>query len=45
MKYVDLKVKIKVPDDYECDYPFDTLIDAYHRDDMEIYDVELLDEY
>ena len=49
MKTVELKVIINVPDDYDCDYPFDTLIDANHsanhRDDMEIIDVEKLDEY
>lgn len=45
MKTVELMVRISVPDDYDCDYPFDTLIDANHRDDMEIIDVELLDEF
>ena len=45
MKTVELKVIINVPDDYDCDYPFDTLIDANHRDDMEIIDVEFIDEY
>ena len=45
MQIIELKVRISVPDDYECDYPFDTLIDANHRDDMEIIDVELIDEY
>lgn len=45
MKCIELKVKIMVPDDYECDYPFDTLTDANYRDDMEIIDVELIDEY
>lgn len=44
MKCIELKVRISVPDDYECDYPFDTLIDANHRDDMEIIDVELVDD-
>jgi hypothetical protein len=45
MKCIELKVIINVPDDYDCAYPFDTLIDANHRDDMEIIDVELTDEY
>ena len=45
MKNIELKVRIEVPDDYKCDFPFDTLLDANHRDDMEIIDVELLDEY
>ena len=36
MKCVELKVTIKVPDDYECVYPFDTIVDANYRDDMEI---------
>lgn len=44
MKLIELKVRIRVPDDYDCDYPFDTLIDANHRDDMEIYDVEKIGE-
>lgn len=44
MKCIELKVRIFVPDDYECDYPFDTLIDANNRDDMEIIDVEFVDE-
>lgn len=43
MKTVELRVRINVPDDY--DYPFDTLIDANHRDDMEIIDVKLLNEF
>ena len=45
MKTVELKVIIYVPDDYDCDYPFDTLIDVNQRDDMGIIDVEKLDEY
>ena len=45
MKTVELKVIINVPDNYDCDYPFDTLIDANQRYDMEIIDVEKLDEY
>ena len=45
MKYIKLKVIINVPDDYDCTYPFDTLVDANHRDDMEVIDVELMDEY
>ena len=44
MKCIELRVRINVPDDYDCDYPFDTLIDANHRDDMEIIDVELTNE-
>ena len=44
MNIIELKVMISVPDDYNCDYPFDTLIDANHRDDMEIIDVELIDD-
>lgn len=45
MKTIELKVRINVPDDYDCDYPFDTLTDANYRDDMEVVDVELIDEY
>jgi hypothetical protein len=45
MKCVELKVTIKVPDDYECVYPFDTIVDANYRDDMEIINVEALDDY
>ena len=44
MKTIELKVRIEVPDDYECDYPFDTLMDANHRYDMEVVDVELIDD-
>lgn len=44
MKCIELKVKISVPDDYECDYPFDTLTDINWRDDIEVVDVEKLDE-
>ena len=32
-------------DDYECDYPFDTIVDVNYRDDMEITNVKVLDEY
>ena len=42
MKTIELKVRINVPDDYDCDYPFDTLTDANYRDDMEIVYVELI---
>lgn len=44
MKTIELKVRIEVPDDYDCEYPFDTLTDANYRDDMEIIDVELIDD-
>ncbi len=44
MKLIELKVRIRVPDDYECDYPFDTLIDANYRYDLEIDDVEKIGE-
>ncbi len=44
MKCIELKVIINVPDDYDCSCPFDVLIDANNRDDMEIIDVELIDE-
>lgn len=45
MKCIELKVTIKVPDDYECNYPFDTIVDVNYRTDMEITNVEVLDEY
>ena len=41
MKCVELKVRINVPDDYDCSYPYDLLMDAVHRHDMEIDDVNL----
>jgi len=34
MKTVELKVIINVPDDYDCAYPFDKLVDSNYRDDM-----------
>ena len=45
MKCIELKVKITVPDDYDSSYPFDTLSDSHFREDMEVIDVELIDEY
>lgn len=45
MKCIELKVVINVPDDYECDYPFDTLTDINWRDDFEVTSVEKLNEY
>lgn len=45
MKCIELKVIVNVPDDYEYGYPLDVLIDENVRDDMEITNVEVLDEY
>ncbi len=45
MKCIELKVIVNVPDDYEYGYPIDVLIDENGRDDMEIMNAELLDEY
>ncbi len=45
MKCIELKVIVNVPDDYEYSYPFDVLIDSNERDNMEITNVEVLDEY
>lgn len=44
-KYIELRVCIKAPLDYDCDYPFDILLDANQRDDIEIEDAVKVDEY
>lgn len=43
MKTIELKVRIEVPDDYNCDYPFDILSDANYRSDIEIIDADFMD--
>jgi len=45
MKCIELKVTINVPDDYEYASPLDVLIDENYREDMEITNAEVLDEY
>ena len=45
MKYIELKVTVIAPDDYEYGEPLDVLIDENYRDDMEIEMAETLDEY
>lgn len=45
MKYIELKVIVIVPDDYEYREPLDVLIDEHYRDDMEIEKAETIDEY
>lgn len=44
MKCIELKVTIEVPDDYECDYPFDTIVDVNYGDYTED-DLKLLMQY
>lgn len=45
MKYIELKVIVIAPNDYEYDAPLDVLIDENCRDDMEIEMTETLNEY
>lgn len=44
-KYIELRVCVKAPLDYDCDSPFDILLDATKGDDIVIDDATKVYEY